>query len=191
MSGRTTAVLFVILLLLAGFLIWQNQQEDAPEIVTAHPTRPPGPVTMLSDYSMADLHRLTITHLATGESLDYLYDPQEEQTRWRLAEGSDPFLGGMLDMHMPAFMGLRYTRTIDITAQTNLTDFGLDPPEYEITLELRGENGRLQTYTYHTGGRTIDGMGYYVQQEGVDDLIYIIPSGFISNIVNILDNPPR
>jgi hypothetical protein len=128
MSGRTTAVLFVILLLLAGFLIWQNQQEDAPEIVTAHPTRPPGPVTMLSDYSMADLHRLTITHLATGESLDYLYDPQEEQTRWRLAEGSDPFLGGMLDMHMPAFMGLRYTRTIDITAQTNLTDFGLDPP---------------------------------------------------------------
>lgn len=191
MSGRTTAVLFVILLLLAGFLIWQNQQEDESEIVTAHPTRLPGPVTMLSDYSLADLHRLTITHLTTGESLDYLYDPQEEQTRWRLAGGSDPFLGGLLDMHMSAFMGLRYTRTIDITAQTNLADFGLDQPEYEIMLELRGENGRIQPYTYYTGGRTIDGMGYYVRQEGVDDLIYIIPSGFISNIVNILDNPPR
>ncbi len=188
MSGRTTAVLFVILLLLAGFLIWQNQQEDEPEIATVQPTPRPGPVIMLADYEIADLHRLAVTHVTTGAALDYLYD-HEAQPRWRLAEGGEPFEGGMMDVHVPAFLGLRYTRAIDITEQTSLADFGLDPPEYEITIELRGENGRWQTYTYHIGGRTIDQLGYYVQQEGVDDLIYIIPSGFISNITNILNDP--
>jgi hypothetical protein len=187
MSGRTTAVLFVILLLLAGFLLWQNQREDAVE-ATPEPTPPPAFVLMLDGYEMADLRRLTISRLASGETLDYRYDPDEEEP-WQLADGGSRFRGGLLDVHVPAFLGLRYTRAISVTAATNLADFGLDPSQYEIVLELVGENGRTQTYTYTIGQRTISELAFYAQQKGIDDTIYIIPSGFISNITNILDEP--
>jgi hypothetical protein len=187
MSGRTTAVLFVILLLLLGFLLWQNQREDSVE-ATPEPTPPPAFVLMLEGYEMADLRRLQINRPATGESLDYLYNHDEEEP-WQMADGGSRFRGGLLDVHVPAFLGLRYTRAISVTAETNLADFGLDPPQYEIMIELVGENGRIQTYTYTIGQRTISNIAYYAQQEGIPDTIYIIPSGFISNITNILDDP--
>jgi hypothetical protein len=188
MSGRTTVVLFVILLLLGGFLLWQNQGEETVE-VTPEPTPAPAFVLMLDDYEMADLRRLRISRPASGETLDYRYDPNEEEP-WQLADGGSRFRGGMaLDVHVPAFFGLRYTRALSVTAETSLADFGLDPPQYEIMLELVGENGRMQTYTYAIGQRTINNLAYYAQQEGIPDTIYIIPSGFISNITNILDDP--
>jgi hypothetical protein len=188
MSGRTTAVLFVILLLLVGFLLWQNQRQDTVE-ATPEPTPPPAFVLMLEGYEMANLRRLQISRPATGDLLDYRHDPDEEEP-WQMADGGDRFEDGLLDVHVPAFLGLRYTRAISVTAETNLADFGLDPPQYEIMIELvGGENGRIQTYTYTIGQRTINDIAYYAQQEGIPDTIYIIPSGFISNITNILDDP--
>jgi hypothetical protein len=188
MSGRTTAVLFIILLLLGGFLIWQNRREATQE-TAPEPTPVPGPVLMLPNTEMADVRRLSITRLATGETLNYLYDPNEEEP-WQLAEGGERFQGGILDVHVPAFLGLRRTRTISITAETNLADFGLDPPAYEIMIGLaEGENGRIQEHTYFIGWRTVNDIAYYAQEQGVEDQIYILPSGFISNIINILDDP--
>lgn len=188
MSGRTTAVLFLVLLLLAGFLYWQNQGETTQEATPA-PTLTPGSVPLLAGYDMDDLRRLKITRLATGDTLDYLYDPDEEES-WQLAEGGARFRGGMLDVHVPAFLGLRYTRAISVTLETNLADFGLDPPAYEIMIEfVDGENNQLQMYTYFIGQRTITDIAYYAQEKGIEEQIYIIPSGFITNIINFLEAP--
>jgi hypothetical protein len=188
MNGRTTAVLFLILLLLASFLYWQNQDE-APQEATPEPTSTPGSVLLLAGYDMDDLRRLKIIRLASGDTLEYLYDPDEEES-WQLAEGGAHFRGGMLDVHVPAFLGLRYTRAISVTLETNLADFGLDPPAYEIMIELvDGENGRVQAHTYFIGDRTITDIAYYAQEEGIEEQIYIIPSGFITNIINFLDAP--
>lgn len=188
MSGRTTAVLFVILLLLGGFLLWQNQREETVD-ATPEPTPAPAFVLLLDGYEMANLRRLRISRPATGDQLDYRYDPDEEEP-WQMADGGNRFRGGIMDVHVPAFLGLRYTRALSVTAETSLADFGLDPPQYEIMIELvEGENGRMQTYTYTFGQRTINNIAYYARQEGIPDTIYIIPSGFISNIINILDDP--
>lgn len=193
MNKRTTAVLFVILLLLIGFLLWQAWQQSDPAtsdlMTTPLPTPLSGPVLMLEEYSLANLRRITITHLATNHTVDYLYQPDEEQP-WQLASSDGPVPSELLTIHVRAFLGLRYTRALSVTASTNLADFGLDPPEYEIMIEVAEENGRLQSITYTIGQRTVTDIAYYTQQKGHPNTIYIIPSGFISNVINILNNHP-
>jgi hypothetical protein len=189
MSGRTTAVLFLILLLLAGFLYWQNQaqivEEARPE---ATPT--PGTISFLPGIEMADLRRLEIIRTTTGESLHYLYEAGADSP-WQVVESEERFQGGMLDVHMSAFLGIRRTHTFAVTPETNLADFGLDPPEYEITIDLYdAENDRVASHTFLIGRRTTTDLAYYAQQPEVPEQIYIIPSGFISNMIDILDMPP-
>lgn len=189
MNWRTTAVLFVVLAGLVGFLVWQNQQEETAVLTdNPLPTVPATPVrTTLISTTNDGIEGLTITNLATGENVLFV---QTTLGEWQQTEPTESaVISDTLNTAVAGLLNLTSTRTLNAD-ENPLSAYGLDEPSHQISVLVDDEGTeQLIRVTLLVGDETAVGSSTYVQKEG-DGRVHLLPAGIVENLLNLLIDPP-
>ena len=190
MNWRLTAVLFIILLALGGYIFYQNQQEPeaAAEADPVGTLPPPTPERFqLVRATLEGVQGLGVTRLEDGVEVQFLRD---EQGSWAqvvptsklvISSTMESFMAGMINMQtMRSFAG----------DENPLSTYGLDQPAYNISIAAFQDDISIVRITLLVGNETPTGSAYYVQFDG-DPRVHLVPTGPIDNMINLIDNPPR
>ena len=189
MSWRTTAVLFIILLALGGYIYYQNQQ--APEaVIESEPVGtlpPPTPERFnLVRTTLEKVQGLNVTRLEDNTQAQFLRDAQGiwSQTvptaTLVISQTMETFMTGMINMQTTrSFAG----------DENPLSTYGLDEPAYNISIAAFQDDISIVRITLFVGNETPTGGSYYVQFDG-DPRVHLVPIWPIDNLINLIDNPP-
>lgn len=188
MSGRTLAILFVVLLLVGGAAYFTSQQE--PEVaIDPVPTSAPRPetVTLVEEVILEQVARLELRRTEDTAYASFLHEPsgawfQTQPTQTAL-------ISTTMDTPVSTLINLASRRTLG--ADDNpLSAYGLDAPQYEITLAVRQEETEgTALFKFIVGDETSTGNAYYVQKEG-DPRVHLIAKFTIDNLLDLIDSPP-
>jgi hypothetical protein len=186
MNWRTTAVLFLIVLLLGGYVYYQSQQETelAATPTPAAPT--PERVALITNASVEQIERLDITRIEEGTTASFQRNGRGNWTR--TVPTTTQVISQTLNTHVTGLINLRSSRSLAPDLNP-LSAYGLEEPAYEIVLVATGEGDRRLRYTLLVGDETPTGNSFYVQKRG-DPQVYTVPKGSIENVIGLLDNPP-
>jgi hypothetical protein len=185
MSWRTTAVLFLLLLLLAGYVYWESQRETAPATEPA-PVAAVESERLVTGATDEDVRRLDISRREDGLAVSFSRDAgghwvQTVPTTTQVISYTMEYAAGNL---------VTMTSRRSLPAGANpLAAYGLDNPAYQVTLAVEEADGRLIRYTFNLGDAVATGDGRYVQKQG-DGRIHIVASFVFGSIIDLLDNPP-
>lgn len=183
MSWRTTAVLFIVLLLVGGYVYYQSQQEPAVESL---PTPLPQPEQAeLVTASIDEVNRLDVTRLEDAAKASFTRD--ETGDWFQTVPTSTAVISQTMNLQIARLATLRSNRTLPADANP-LSTYGLDEPAYEIVLATTRDERTVRT-TLLVGNETPAGDAYYVQKRG-DPRVHIVPIGVIQNMIDLLENPP-
>lgn len=183
MSWRTTAVLFIVLLLVGGYVYYQSQQEPAVESL---PTPLPQPEQAeLVTASIDEVNRLDVTRLEDAAKASFTRD--ETGDWFQTVPTSTAVISQTMNIQITGLATLRSNRTLPADANL-LSTYGLDEPAYEIVLATTRDERTVRT-TLLVGNETPAGDAYYVQKRG-DPRVHIVPIGVIQNMIDLLENPP-
>jgi len=183
MSWRTTAVLFVILLLLGGYVYYQGQQEPSVEPL-ATPLAQPEQVELVGA-TVEEVNRLDITRLEDATSASFSRD--ETGAWFQSVPTNTEVISQTMNTQISGLATLRSNRTLPADANPPAT-YGLDEPGYEIILATTRDERTVRT-TLLVGNETPAGDAYYVQKRN-DPRVHIVPIGVIQNMIDLLENPP-
>lgn len=189
MSWRTTAVLFIILLALGGYIYYQNQQES--ETVTeSEPVGtlpPPTPERFnLVRATLESVQGLNVTRLEDGTEAQFLRDDQGiwtqtvPTTTQVISQTMETFMAGMINMQ---------TSRSFRSDESPLSAYGLDEPAHNITIAAFKDDISIVRITLLIGNETPTSGSYYVQLDG-DPRVHLVLKGPIDNMINLIDNPP-
>lgn len=186
MSGRTTAVLFVVLLVLAGYVYYQNQQEPA---ATPLPTPLPATPEQFSLFANATIDQVTQLEIYRAEDGITAVFSRDTQKNWvQTVPTTTQVISTTLELQTTGLINLRTTQSF--APELNpASAYGLDTPDYTISLFASREDGATVRYHLLVGNKTPTGNGYYVQREG-DPRFHVVSLGVIQNMVALIDNPP-
>ncbi len=185
MNWRITAVLFVILVALGGYLYYDSQRgEEAIEVIEETPAPAP-----LVDENIKLVRDLTITtvqeiHISrSSDSVEASYS-QDANGRWaQTSPQAQAVLSTTLTSQVTGYLNLSSTRVFS-SADNPLSAYGLDTPAYQIDI-----SGGDQRHILAIGNETPTKDGYYVQPLG-DPRVFVVSKGAIDNMINLIDNPP-
>jgi hypothetical protein len=183
MSWRTTAVLFVVLLLVGGYVYYQSQQELAVEPL---PTPLPQPEQAdLVAATIDEVNRLDVTRLEDAANASF---SRNEAGDWfQTVPTNTEVISMTMNTQITGLASLRSSRTLPADANP-LSTYGLDEPAYEIVLATTRDERTVRT-TLLVGNETPAGDANYVQKRG-DPRVHIVPIGVIQNVIGLLENPP-
>lgn len=185
MSWRTTAVLFIILVLLGGYVYYQNQRGPEP-LPTPTPGEPAPERVRLIEATIDDVTRLDITRHEDGTHVSYSRDQVGE---WmRTVPTTTVVLSTTMNLQVSALINTSSSRNLPPDLNP-LSAYGLETPAYDIVVAIRGENEQINRHTLYVGDKTPTGTEYYVQREG-DDRVHLVPFGPIEGMINLVDLPP-
>ncbi|MEM7112283.1 MAG: DUF4340 domain-containing protein [Chloroflexota bacterium] len=192
MNWRTTAVLFLILVALGGYLYYDSQQEETAvdEETIAEPTVAAPAIDQtvpLLDGAIAnDVRQLDITRAEDGVVATFSHDGLGD---WQqVAPTAQAVLTTTLTTQVTGFINLTSNRVFSST-ENPLSAYGLDAPAYTIGLNTLAGDGTSKAYTLSVGNETPTNNGYYVQKPG-DPRVYVVAKGSVDNMINLIDNPP-
>lgn len=183
MNWRTTAVLFIILLLVGGYVYYQSQQEPAVEPLPT-PLAQPEQVELVGA-TIEEVNRLDVTRLEDAASASFSRD--EAGAWFQTVPTSTEVISQTMNTQVSGVASLRSNRTLPADANP-LATYGLDDPGYEIVLATTREERTVRT-TLLVGNETPAGDAYYVQKRN-DPRVHIVPIGVIQNMIDLLENPP-
>lgn len=185
MNWRTTAVLFVILLALGGYLYYDSQREEEPvEEVAVEATAVP-----VVNETFPLIEGLTITTVQTvtiqrsSDSVEASFS-QDAAGNWeQTTPQAQTVLSTTLTSQVTGYLTLTSNRVF--AAEDNpLSAYGLETPAYQITL-----SGSDQHHVLHVGNETPTKDGYYVQS-GDDSRVFVVSKGSVDNLISLIDTPP-
>lgn len=185
MSWRTTAVLFVVLVALGGYLYYDSQQgEEAAEVLEEEVAPAP-----LVNETIALIDNLTITTVQevmvsrSSDSAKASYS-QDAGGNWaQISPQPQTVLSATLSSQVTGYLNLTSNRVFS-SADNPLSAYGLETPAYQITL-----SGGDQRHILYVGNETPTKDGYYVQSLG-DPRVFVVGKGAVDNMINLIDNPP-
>lgn len=186
MSWRTTAVLFIILLLLVGYTYYQNQQEPEPTPVATLAAPTPEQFAVFAGASIDQIRGLQVDQ--PEEAKTAVFSRDDRKNWFQTVPTATQILSNTMEMQVTGLLSLR-------TAQSFAADvnpaaaYGLDTPAYIISLRAQREDGATVVYKLLVGDQTPTGSGFYIQKEG-DPRVHIVNIGSIQNMIALLDNPP-
>ena len=172
MSFKSTAVLVALAILLGVYLRFfrQTQEPRAPEL---------GPEVWSAQEE--DIERIEI---AKGARLAFARD---SEGKWRFEDSErspvDPKRWGGI----PTLVTGPASKRIIAEKPLGVAEFGLDNPEMEITLWLRGGRKDLRVLVGHT---TPDGASHYVKVAGSDP-VYTVDRSWAEVLGKLVTEPPR
>jgi hypothetical protein len=184
MSWRTTAALFVILLMVAALVVLQNQQDKAegtPEVPTLT-----APRAIFPNISGSDIQRLDIERAEDGAIVSF--ERQENGMDWYQTVPTYTLAVSQTLTNRLSGLANIATRDNVLRGENPLSAYGLDEPAYTISFVVP-EEGRALRYRIFVGNETPTGDNYYVTKEG-DPRVFVILKTPLDNIINFLDMPP-
>jgi hypothetical protein len=188
MSWRVTAVLFLILLLLGGYVYWQQNQETILEEVEPFPTSPAQTETapLFPNLVADEVIRLEIVDLAADLAVTFM---REDDGRWyQTVPTRTEVISVTLENHSRNLVNLTSRRVLPAGANP-LAAYGLDNPAHElIVASQQGERVVLQRLLI--GNLTPTNDAYYAQRPG-NDRVYIVAAFSLDNILSLRERPPH
>jgi hypothetical protein len=179
MRLRTTLILLAILVGLGAFVLLYERQRPAP----AEPGSTPEPTAVGAVFSFAaeDVKGLRISRPASGETLEMAY---RDTGLWHIttpvASEADQ---DSVTYFVETLATLQPNRLLEGAGAPS--DYGLDPPDLLIEIEMVGG----ARYLLKIGAATPAGSGYY-GQVGDDSRVYVLGYYFQYDAADLLDNPP-
>lgn len=186
MSGRTTGILFVVLLVVAGIAYLVSRQEPAVEETATPAVAVATPVTssLISGLSIESVSRLEVNNLQEEDSAVF----EHRATDWfQTVPTQTQVMSATIDSYMQGMVILTSRRTLPSSAGEP-ADFGLDNPAYQIILSGRPVSETVR-FTLLVGDATPADDGYYVQKQG-DPRVHIVNKFVMDNLINLLESVP-
>ena len=185
MNWRITAVLFLILVALGGYLYYDSQRGEEPAEVVEEDAVP----APLINETIPLIDNLTITTVQevavsrSSDSVEASYS-QDESGNWaQTSPQAQTVLSTTLNSQVTGYLNLTSNRVFS-SADNPLSAYGLETPAYQITL-----SGGDQRHVLYVGNETPTKDGYYVQSLG-DPRVFVVSKGAVDNIINLIDTPP-
>jgi hypothetical protein len=183
LNWRWTAALFGILVILAAFLLLQNQQEAAGE-PTPLPTLIPA-VSLLPDINIEDVQRLELSHASEDATAAFI---QDENGGWaRTVPTHTQVISQLMNTQLAGLLNMTAESTLPEDANP-LSAYGLDNPTYQISL-VAVQDSQAVRFTFLVGNETPTGAGYYLMRQG-NPAVRVVSLSAIDNVTNLLDSPP-
>ena len=184
MSWRTTAILFIVLVLVGGLVYLQSRQDDASTAAPTALATTPDSVDLFAGVDAANVVRLDVRPNGDTEASF----TQEEDGGWFMTV---PTATTVISQTVTnSLMGLINTgsrRTF--TADENPLDvYGLVEPTREVVFAVRREE-QLVRYRLQVGNETPAGDAYYVLKEG-DQRVHLLTKSPLDSIFELATQPP-
>lgn len=185
MSWRTTGILFLVLLLVAGAAFWQSRR---PEEAVGEPTVASPPASAGADLfgntSVENVVRLDVT---TGESVSASFR-QDERGLWSMTlPTSTQVISTTMTNAIRGLISAGSRRTLP-PEENPLQAYGLEQADKEVTLAVQDE-GRIVRHLLSIGNETPTGDAYYVQKEG-DRRVHLVAKSALDSILDLAQTPP-
>ena len=173
MRFRTTGVLLVIFVVLAGYVFFFERNKKPAET-------PTDKSTWILTLAQEDVQQLAVT---------------DQGTTAIVARGGDNlwYVGGVggqeadatrVDTLIASLVDLKSARTLTQTTES-LAAFGLEPPAITVTVGLSG----TQQEVLFVGDKNPQGSQYYMQHKGQTP-IYLVYSAVVDDLKGLVSNPP-
>ena len=187
MSGRTTAVLFILVLLLGGFIYFQNQAEEAdPATPTPVPTVPR--IELMPEVNSEQVVRLELHRFS--DDYQVVLSREEGHNWYQTVPTRTLIVSQTMSSVLASLVNVTSRRSFD-AEQNPLSAYGLDQPTYELAVSIeQGEGEPNARFTFIIGDQTPTGEGFYLQRRG-SDRVHIALSRTIQNVLDLLEAPPR
>lgn len=185
MNVRTTIVLLVVLVLLAGYVLWPGSNQGAADIedtldvsdTSSELAEIRMPVLTVNS---ADIQTIEVAD-AAGETVTLV----RQGDTWNLtAPNAAPADAFQVSRVITDLVELTASRVFTPTEGT-LADYGLAEPEYQVTLS--GADGVLARL--RLGTTNPNGSSTYLQREGAPT-IYLVSNFVVDGVRNWVDTPP-
>jgi hypothetical protein len=183
-SGRTTAILFVILVVVGAAAYFVSRQEpEAEELPTPMPTQ--ATTALVSGVTLEGVNQLEIRNLTEEDAAVFV---QEAGVWSQTVPTQTQVVSPTMNSFMQGLVILTSRRTLPTSAGSP-ADFGLDTPAYEINLSALHESGETRRFILLVGDATSADDGYYLQRQG-DPRIHIVNKSVIDSLLTLLETPP-
>ncbi|MEW5986864.1 MAG: DUF4340 domain-containing protein [Chloroflexota bacterium] len=186
MNWRTTGILFILLIVVGGYVYWSGRQPATPE-PTSTPAFAPQPTTkFITGLTVETVTRLDVRRFeddsfaSFGRDLDTGAWAQTTPTATQVVSNT-------MNNYVTGLINLVSRRTLE-EGQGSLSDYGLDAPAHEITLAGQ-RDGQTIHYRFLIGATTPSDDAFYVLRQG-DERVHIVNKLVMENITNLLDKLP-
>ena len=185
MNWRITAVLFVILVTLGGYLYYDSQRGEETVDITEEEVAPAPLVDenikLVRDLTITTVQELTISR--SSDSAEATYSQADDGNWAQTSPQAQAVLSTTLSSQVTGYLNLTSNRVFS-SADNPLSAYGLNAPAYQIDI-----SGGDQRHILYVGNETPTKDGYYVQPLG-DPRVFVVNKGAIDNMINLIDNPP-
>jgi hypothetical protein len=184
MSWRTTGILFVILAVLAAYVLLQQNQESGdgePTPTSAAASR----LNLVTGITLDQVVRLDVSRAEDGAFVSLA---RTEFGEWsRTVPTATAMISNTMNSRVTGLINMASRETFE-PGLNPLSAYGLDEPAYTFTLAAR-QNDRTLRFKFLVGSETPTGSGFYVQRSG-DDRVFVILQTTVNNMINMIDDPP-
>lgn len=185
MSWRTTGILFLVLVVVAGAAFWQSrrQEEAEGEATVASPPASAG-ADLFGSTSVENVVRLDVT---TGEGVDASFR-QDEDSSWSMTvPTSTEVISTTMTNAIRGLISAGSRRTLP-PEENPLQAYGLEQAGKQVTLAVQDE-GRIVRHLLSIGDETPTGDAYYVQKEG-DRRVHLVAKPALDSVLDLAQTPP-
>lgn len=174
MKFRTTLILLVVLVALAGYLFWSSRAK--PATTDASNT---ADVHVLS-FNPQDVNTITIRD-ASGKEVR----AEQSGTTWRLTAPTNEAADTERVTNNIGYLSKLVATQVITPPTPDLAPYGLAKPAFIFQLS----KGQSVVAELHIGNKNPDGSATYVQSKGAP-VVYLVTDTVVGNVMNWLTAPP-
>lgn len=181
MRNRRTLFLFIIIFAALVIVAYLQTRPAPPPPATAVPT--PFLERIFPELAVLDIQAIRLEDPADGRVFTISRGPTGE---WTAPDSEGVLDAGAATQIARTIALLPYQRTLEITDETDLAEFGFDP-NAQLFIQIVRMDGSANIVA--VGGLTTSQVAYYSLVDEREEL-YLIESGPIRFLLDFLDTPP-
>lgn len=185
MSWRTTGFLFLILVLVAGLVFWQNRQQQETE--TSSTVAAPSPQAGADLFGNASVENVVRLDVATGADVSASFHRDESGSWSMTVPTSTQVISTTMANAVRGLISVGSRRTLP-PEENPLQAYGLEQPQQQVTLAVQDE-GRIVRHLLSIGNETPTGDAYYVLKEG-DRRVHLVAKSALDSVLDLAQTPP-
>lgn len=186
MSWRTTAILFLILLVVvAGVIVVQQGDTDEAEATPTGMSNFVEAFDLFGGVTVEDVVRLEIIREEPPDQA--LFEQAEDGIWYQTVPTTTQVLSTTLTNQVSGLLDMRARRSFSAEAG-GLAPYGLDEPQARIVVAAH-RNGQVVRYELSLGDLTPTGTAYYVQRRG-DPRVHLLSTAALDGLLGLLDTVP-
>jgi hypothetical protein len=186
MSWRTTAILFLVLLVVAAGVLILQQRQDAENSAT--PTVTTDFVEVIDLFSGLTVDEIVRVEVSRHEPPDLALFVHGDDTTWtQTVPTTTQVLSMTLTNQVSGLVNSRARRSFS-AEDGDLSPYGLDEPQATIVIAAR-RDGQITRYELRLGNLTPTGTAYYVQRQD-DPRVHLLNTIALDGLLGLLDDVP-